>query len=80
MSQYRAPLAEMQFAMIELAGLDEIARLPGFEDATPDTVAAILEEADKFATEVLESAEPHRRPRRRAPRGGRSCDDTGRIP
>ena len=54
MSQYRAPLAEMQFVMTELAGLDEVARLPGFEDATPDTVAAILEEADKFATDVLD--------------------------
>ena len=54
MSQYRAPLAEMQFVMTELAGLDEIAKLPGFEDAAPETVAAILEEADKFATEVLD--------------------------
>src|SRR5580765_6835865 len=54
MSQYRAPLAEMQFVMTELAGLDEVAQLPGFEDATPDTVAAILEEADKFATDVLD--------------------------
>src|SRR4029077_1250428 len=54
MSQYRAPLAEMQFVMTELAGLDEIAGLPGCEDATPETVAAILEEADKFATEVLD--------------------------
>jgi alkylation response protein AidB-like acyl-CoA dehydrogenase len=54
MSQYRAPLAEMQFVMNELAGLSEVAKLPGFEDASPDTVAAILEEADKFATEVLD--------------------------
>ena len=54
MSQYRAPLADMQFVMNELAGLAEVAALPGFEDATPDTVAAILEEADKFATEVLD--------------------------
>jgi len=54
MSQYRAPLAEMHFVMTELAGLDDVAQLPGFEDATPDTVGAILEEADKFATEVLD--------------------------
>ena len=54
MSQYRAPLAEMQFVMNELAGLEEVAQLPGFEDATPDTVAAILEEAAKFATGVLD--------------------------
>ena len=54
MSTYRAPLADMQFVLNELAGLDEVAALPGFEDATPDTVTAILEEASKFATEVLD--------------------------
>jgi acyl-CoA dehydrogenase len=44
----------MQFVLTELAALEEIARLPGFGDATPDTVAAILEEAAKFATDVLD--------------------------
>jgi alkylation response protein AidB-like acyl-CoA dehydrogenase len=38
----------------ELAGLAEIARLPGFEDATQDTVDAILEEAARFSAEVLD--------------------------
>jgi alkylation response protein AidB-like acyl-CoA dehydrogenase len=54
MSTYRAPLAEMQFVMNELAGLSQVARLPGFEEAAPDVVAAILEEAGKFATDVLD--------------------------
>src|SRR5574337_282337 len=54
MSEYHAPLADMTFVLNELAGLADIAKLPGFEDATPDTVAAILEEAAKFATEVLD--------------------------
>ena len=44
----------MQFVLNELAGLEQVAKLPGFEDATPDTVDAILEEAAKFATEVLD--------------------------
>jgi alkylation response protein AidB-like acyl-CoA dehydrogenase len=44
----------MTFVMNELAGLSQVSRLPGFEDATPDTVAAILEEASKFATDVLD--------------------------
>jgi 3-(methylthio)propanoyl-CoA dehydrogenase len=54
MSQYSAPLADMQFVMTELAGLSEVAQLPGYEDATADTVAAILEEAGKFAANVLD--------------------------
>ncbi|MGE5089797.1 MAG: acyl-CoA dehydrogenase [Candidatus Levyibacteriota bacterium] len=54
MSAYHAPIADMQFVLNELAGLAQVATLPGFEDATPDTVAAILDEASKFATEVLD--------------------------
>src|SRR6202158_212106 len=54
MSTYRAPMQEIQFVMDELAGLEQVGKLPGYEDATPDTVAAILEEASKFATEVLD--------------------------
>ena len=53
MSDYRAPLADMRFVLAELAGLDQVAQLPGFEEATPDVVAAILEEAAKFATTVM---------------------------
>ena len=54
MSTYRAPMQEIQFVMNELAGLEQVGKLPGYEDATPDTVTAILEEASKFATEVLD--------------------------
>ena len=54
MVPYQAPLAEMRFVMTELAGLERVAELPGFEDATPDTAVAILEEAAKFATGVLD--------------------------
>ncbi len=54
MSQYHAPLAEMQFVLTELAGLDQVAALPGYEEATPDVTAAILDEAAKFATNVLD--------------------------
>ncbi|MFO1302903.1 MAG: acyl-CoA dehydrogenase N-terminal domain-containing protein, partial [Burkholderiales bacterium] len=54
MSTYHAPLADMQFVLNELAGLAQVASLPGFEEASPDTAAAILEEAAKFATNVLD--------------------------
>jgi acyl-CoA dehydrogenase len=44
----------MKFVLNELAGLSEVAKLPGYEDATPDTVDAILEEAARFASGVLD--------------------------
>ena len=50
---YIAPVKDMLFAMNELAGLQEIATLPGNEEASPDLVEAILDEAGKFAGEVL---------------------------
>jgi 3-(methylthio)propanoyl-CoA dehydrogenase len=50
---YNAPIHEMLFVMKELAGLDEIAALPGYEEATPETVQAVLEEAAKLCGEVL---------------------------
>jgi alkylation response protein AidB-like acyl-CoA dehydrogenase len=46
---YAAPLAEMRFVLEEVAELDELARLPGYEAASPDLVEAILGEAAKLA-------------------------------
>jgi alkylation response protein AidB-like acyl-CoA dehydrogenase len=53
MSDYRAPVKDMRFVMDELAGFKELSQLPGYEDATPDLADAVLEEAAKFAGEVL---------------------------
>ncbi|HRH13791.1 MAG TPA: acyl-CoA dehydrogenase [Azonexus sp.] len=53
MSEYIAPLKDIRFAMQDLAALDQIVSLPGCQEATPDVVDAILEEAAKFAGEVL---------------------------
>ncbi len=53
MSDYHAPLADMRFVLHELAGLGQVAALPGYEEATPDVADAILEEAAKFANEVM---------------------------
>src|SRR5690606_41960387 len=53
MADYRPPLAEMRFVMNEIAGLPEIARLPGLGEATPDLVDAALTEAGRLAGEVL---------------------------
>ncbi|RTL30295.1 MAG: acyl-CoA dehydrogenase, partial [Rhodocyclaceae bacterium] len=53
MSDYRAPIKDMRFVMDELAAFNEIASLPGCEEATPDLADAILDEAARFAGEVL---------------------------
>ena len=53
MSEYSAPLKDMRFVMQELAGLELVVALPGCEEATPDVVDAILEEAARFSGEVL---------------------------
>ena len=38
---YTAPLADMRFALREMAGLQQVAALPGYEHATDDTVDAL---------------------------------------
>lgn len=50
---YTAPLDDMMFVLEDLCGLEDIAQLPGLEEASADMVAAILEEAGKFAGQVL---------------------------
>ena len=52
MKTYTAPIKDMQFVLRELAGLDDIARLPGYEDATGDLVDSVLDGAAAFAGEV----------------------------
>jgi alkylation response protein AidB-like acyl-CoA dehydrogenase len=50
---YRAPVKDMLFVMKELAGIDAVATLPGFEDAGYDTAVAVLEECAKFNEGVV---------------------------
>ena len=50
---YQAPLKDMLFVMNELAALSTINQLPGCEDATADTVEAVLEENAKFCGNVV---------------------------
>jgi butyryl-CoA dehydrogenase len=50
---YVAPIKDMQFVLHELAGLRQIQALPGCEDATDETVAAVLEENARFMSEVV---------------------------
>lgn len=50
---YIAPVKDMLFCMKELAGLEAVAQLPGFEDAGLETAQAVLEECARFNQEVL---------------------------
>ena len=50
---YTAPLKDMLFDMRHLAGIDEIAKMPGFEEAGFDTAQAVLEECAKFNEGVV---------------------------
>ncbi|MSQ51111.1 MAG: acyl-CoA dehydrogenase [Betaproteobacteria bacterium] len=53
MSEYKAPIKDMLFVLTELAGLDQIATLPGCEDVSEELVRQILEEGGRFSSEVL---------------------------
>ncbi len=50
---YAAPLAEMQFVLSHVAGLETIAGLPGGEAADRELVAHVLAEAGRLAGEEL---------------------------
>ncbi|GAB2709979.1 acyl-CoA dehydrogenase C-terminal domain-containing protein [Comamonas sediminis] len=55
MPQYTPPLRDMQFLMQEVLGLPaRFAQLPAYADVDSGTMDAILEEAGKFAVEVVQ--------------------------
>jgi alkylation response protein AidB-like acyl-CoA dehydrogenase len=50
---YKAPVDDALFLLNDVFHLDHYGNLPGFSDATPDVVEAVLREAAKFSEEVL---------------------------
>ena len=52
-SVYKAPVPDIGFVLEEQAGWSGLAALPGYEEATPDLVEAILEGAAKLTGEVI---------------------------
>lgn len=54
MTRYAAPLDDLRFALHDVLGVaGTYERLPGCETASRDLIDAVLEEAAKFATQVL---------------------------
>ena len=53
MQVYKAPLNDMRFVLLNLLDAGQLAKLPGFEEATPDTINSILEEGAKLCENVL---------------------------
>jgi alkylation response protein AidB-like acyl-CoA dehydrogenase len=53
MTVYRAPQRDMRFALHELLEVEQLAALPGYEDATADLVDQVIAEGAKLAENVL---------------------------
>jgi acyl-CoA dehydrogenase len=53
MPTYKAPVDDALFLLNDVFHLERYGNLPGFSDASPDVVEAVLREAAKFSEEVL---------------------------
>lgn len=54
MSQYHAPIDDMQFVLYNVAGLDQILEFDDFQDMDRDLITAILDESSRFTANVLD--------------------------
>ncbi|HXZ45396.1 MAG TPA: acyl-CoA dehydrogenase C-terminal domain-containing protein [Pseudolabrys sp.] len=53
MPTYKAPVDDALFLLNDVFHIEHYGNLPGFSDASPDVVEAVLREAAKFSEEVL---------------------------
>ena len=54
MPTYKAPTEDVLFLLNDVLHWERYGNLPGFADATPDVVAAIVEEGAKITEEALQ--------------------------
>ena len=54
MPTYKAPLDDIRFLLDDVLDVAQLAALPGYADATPDVLAAVIAEAAKLSEEVLQ--------------------------
>ncbi len=54
MPGYKAPVGDVLFLLNEVLGYERHGNLPGFGEATPDVVEAVLNEGARFCEEVLQ--------------------------
>ena len=59
MPTYRAPVDDTLFILNDVLNIQRYNNLPGFEEASPDMIEAILGEACKLAEEVIAADQPH---------------------
>ncbi len=53
MASYQAPLREINFVLNQVLHLERLSKLPGFSEATPETLAGLFEECAKLVEQQL---------------------------
>ncbi|HZR33856.1 MAG TPA: acyl-CoA dehydrogenase C-terminal domain-containing protein [Nevskia sp.] len=53
MASYAAPLREIEFVLNQVLNVGQLARLPAFAEATPETLMGLVEEAAKLVQEQI---------------------------
>ena len=53
MANYKAPVSEISFVLNDVLNINQLTAIPEFAEASPELIDAIIEEAGKFAAEVI---------------------------
>lgn len=53
MADYKAPVNEISFVINDLLNINQLTSIPAFAEASPELIDAVVEEAGKFAADVI---------------------------